>query len=53
MRASVGQFFLTFRNVFVGCDRRAKRRQLRWAKRGLEELPHVRGQGQKPGGLHA
>ena len=25
----------------------------RHAERGREELPHVRGQGQKPGGLHA
>ena len=29
----------------IGCDRRAKR--------GREEPPHIRGQGQKPGGPHA
>ena len=32
------------------CNPRAKCRRLR--KRGREELPHVRGQGQKPGGPH-
>ena len=39
-------FFLSYVNDASGCDD--------WrAKRGQEEPPHVRGQGQKPGGLHA
>ena len=39
-------FFLSYVNDAGGCDDRR-------AKRGQEEPPHVRSQGQKPGGLHA